>query len=141
MYAARTNVGHRPNHAAEFVLQIEIPLHHITARGIRLDVTRALTCQTPWYVTLQHRGRGSRHRSGIALRDVSRKRRRCGRENYELIRQSKYVVETEPASHRRLAIVKRIPSKPDAGFEILQRRIIEIRIPRVNRIRRRTAQH
>src|SRR5208337_649770 len=69
MYAARTTVGHRPNHAAEFVLQIEIPLHHITARGIRLDVTRALTCQPPWYVTLQHRGRGSRHRSGIALRD------------------------------------------------------------------------
>ncbi len=118
MDAARPDVSDHRCHAwGELILDIQVPLAHVIAMGVRIGVSGAQF--VGWKGAGQPIEEAYRISRGVFEHRVLEERRRLGHQQNVLIGQRQHVKQTNAAADSQLAVAERIPGKSDPRFKIL----------------------
>ena len=127
--AARPDVRHHPGQARrEFPLDVHVVLIDVVALRVWLDIRGA---KRPGTQLIEARGWKRALRE--IVRRLSELEIRRSKQHGQLVQvwKRKNVEHSDAAADRRLAAACGIPGKPHSRFEVLQCRVVEVRIPRM----------
>src|SRR5438128_5868918 len=125
MYTARPHIrDHSGQVGGKLLLHIEVPLHDVISFGVRLD-----KCCPQFVGWKGGNPREKRAIPGIFDRSVLEEGSCQRRQKCELIRQRQNIKHSYATSDCRLAVIEWVPGETYARFKILQRGIVEKRVP------------